>query len=297
MNTKAQPVRRSAAAAAAVALSLGLAACGLGDDEDTLVVCTSIPFHPFEFREGQLDEDEESGEEDRGEVSDIVGFDADMMALLADRTDQDVDWLDVRFESIASSQALNANRCDIAAAALSITEERQAAMGMSDPYFRVDQSLVAPTDSSVNSLEDLDGLQVGVQSGSTGEAYAESVADEYGFTPVSFDNMGQVQQALTAGTVDASFADIVAWSSMIERGGLDLEVKESFETNEYYAFAVQRDNTDLLNEVNAMLAEAFESGEYAEIYERWIGEPYEGGAIDPDADADIDIDDEEDSDE
>ncbi|WP_030155935.1 transporter substrate-binding domain-containing protein [Glycomyces sp. NRRL B-16210] len=256
MNTN---VRRAVAALALIGIGTGAAACSSGDDEATLTVCTNIPFEPFEFqRDGEY-----------------VGFDIDLMHQLAERLDQTVEVVEIDFDSISSGSALNAGTCDIAAAGLSITEERQAAMGMSQAYYRADQALVVAADADAASLDDLDGLRVAVQSGSTGESFAKDNAAEYGYEVVAFESMGDIASALTAGTVDASIADLATWSHMVE-SATDLRLVQTIETEEHYGFAVQKDDTELLDEVNAMLDAAFEDGTYAELYEEWIGEPYTG---------------------
>lgn len=260
MNTYA---RRAAAALALIGTGSAAAACTAdAGDEDTLTVCTNIPFEPFEYRE--------DGE--------YVGFDIDLMNLLAERLDQTVEVVEIQFESISSGEALNAGTCDIAAAGMSITEERQSAMGVSQAYYRADQALVVGPGSTVTDLDGLEGLNVAVQSGSTGEAYAEGIKDQYGFEPIAFESMGDIATAMTAGSgsVAASIADLATWSAMIETSASDLTLVQTIETAEHYGFAVQKDDAELLGEVNAMLDEIFEDGTYAELYEKWIGEPYTG---------------------
>ena len=257
MNTY---IRRAAAALALIGTGLAAAACSPGTGEDdSLTVCTNVPFEPFEYQE--------NGE--------YVGFDIDLMNLLADRLDQTVEIVEIDFDSISSGSALNAGTCDIAAAGISITEERQEAMGMSQAYYRADQALVVPAESDVASLDDLSGLQVAVQSGTTGESYAEENAEQYGFEPVAFETMGDIASALTSGSADASIADLATWNAMIESAP-ELKLVQNIVTEEHYGFAVQKDDKELLEEVNAMLDQAFEDGTYAELYEKWIGEPYTG---------------------
>jgi polar amino acid transport system substrate-binding protein len=259
VNTNA---RRTAAALALIGTGLAATACTSDSGEDeTLTVCTNVPFEPFEYQENGA----------------YVGFDIDLMKLLADRLGQTVEVVEIDFDSIGSGSALNAGTCEIAAAGLTITEERQEAMGMSQAYYRADQALVVRGDSTAASLDDLSGLQVAVQSGTTGEGYANDNAAEYGFEPVAFETMGDIASALTSGSVDASIADLATWTAMVESAP-DLTLVQTIETEEHYGFAVQKDDTELLGEVNAMLDEAFEDGTYAELYEKWIGEPYTGDA-------------------
>jgi polar amino acid transport system substrate-binding protein len=257
VNTNA---RRAAAALALIGTGLAATACSSDSgDDSTLTVCTNVPFEPFEYME--------DGE--------YVGFDMDLMNLLAESLDQTVEVVEIDFDSISSGSALNAGTCDIAAAGLSITEERQSAMGMSEAYYRADQALVVPADSTVATLDDLSGLRVAVQTGSTGEAYANDNASQYGYEPVAFETMGDIASALTAGSVDASIADLATWQDMVADAP-DLALVQTIETEEHYGFAVQKDDTALLDKVNAMLDQAFKDGTYAELYEKWIGEPYTG---------------------
>lgn len=253
-------IARLAAATLALTGSGLAAACSSDSGEDeTLTVCTNVPFVPFESREGD----------------EYVGFDMDLMDLLAERLDQTVEVVEIDFDAIQSGAALNNNTCDIAAAGLSITEERQEAMGMSQAYYRADQALVVGADSAAASIEDLAETRVAVQTGSTGEAYANDNAGQFGYEVVAFETMGDIASALTSGSVDASIADLATWTAMIESAP-DLKLLQTIETEEYYGFAVQKDDTALLEEVNAMLDEAFENGTYEELYLKWIGEPYTG---------------------
>jgi polar amino acid transport system substrate-binding protein len=265
VNTTA---RRAVAALALIGTGLA-AACssgtggGGGDDDGTLTVCTNVPFEPFEFQD------------DDGE---IVGFDVDLMNLLAERLDQTVEIVEIDFDSIQSGSALDAGTCDIAAAGISITPEREEALGLSRPYFRADQAFVTVAGSGVASFDDLDGATVAVQSATTGEAYAESIMEQYGFEVRSFETMGDIVSSLTSGATQASIADLATWTEMIKVAD-NLELAESIETEEYYGFAVQKDDTEMLDEVNAMIDEILADGTYAELYEQWFHEPYTEGDL------------------
>jgi len=259
VNTNA---RRAAAALVLIGTGLAAVACtsDSGDDK-TLTVCTNVPFVPFEYQ-------------DKGEY---VGFDMDLMNLLAKRLDQTVEIVEIDFDSINSGSALNAGTCEIAAAGITITKERQAAMGMSDAYYQANQALVAPVSSKVTSLDDLSGLRVAVQSATTGESYANEHSSELGYEVVSYESMGDIASALSSGGADASIADLATWTGMIKTA-TDLHLVQKIPTDEHYGFAVQKDDADLLKEVNAMLSDAFDDGTYAKLYEQWIGEPYTGAA-------------------
>src|SRR5215216_7131785 len=155
---------------AVVAALLVLAGCG-GDEEPTatpeaggvdlirsgkLVTCTHLPYQPFQFEQGGK----------------IVGFDVDMIDLVAKKLGVKQAIVDTPFEGIQSGEDLNARKCDIAAAAMTITPERQEKIAFSAPYFDANQALLVEKGSGIKSLDDLEGKTLGVQSGTTGKDYA-----------------------------------------------------------------------------------------------------------------------------
>jgi polar amino acid transport system substrate-binding protein len=55
-------------------------------------------------------------------------------------------------------------------------------------------------------------------------------------------------------------------------GKPDLQVVEQIDTGEEYAFAVSKDNPELLEAINTALEELFQDGTYAEIYKKYFPE-------------------------
>ena len=99
-----------------------------------------------------------------------------MVDLVAKKLGVEQEIVDTPFEGIQSGEDLNARKCDIAAAAMTITPEREEKIAFSAPYFDADQALLVKKDSGIKSLEDLQGKTLGVQSGTTGKMYAEENA-------------------------------------------------------------------------------------------------------------------------
>ena len=89
-------------------------------NEGTLTVCSDIPYAPFEFE----DPDAETG---------FSGFDIDLMHEIAHNLDLELEVLVTGFDAIESGTALTADTCDIAASAMTITEEREENLNFSDP--------------------------------------------------------------------------------------------------------------------------------------------------------------------
>lgn len=270
--------------ALAAVLALGVAACPNGgengdengaengaadvDTEDlelinegTLVVCTDVPYPPFEF-------------EDPDAPSGYSGFDIDLVQEIASRLDLELEVVNTGFDPIESGVAMESDQCDLAAAAMTITEEREENINFTDPYFDAEQSLLVPADSDIESLEDFGGRRLGVQSATTGEAYAQDNAPD-DTEIVSFENPGDLFTALGAGEIEGVLQDLPV-NSEHARDNDDVEVIETFDTGESYGFGAKREGKEnLVDAINSTLNEMRDDGTYDEIYNEYFEAPEE----------------------
>ena len=242
------------------ALALVAAACG--DDEGggeydlvadgTLTVCTDAPYPPMEI--------EVDGE--------FTGFDIELMRAIAGELDLDLEVVNIGFDPITSGLAMEAGDCDIAAASITITAEREENIDFTDAYFVADQSLLAKTDSGISSLGDMAGRNLGVQSGTTGEIYANE--NDPGASIISFENPGDLFTALEAGQIEAILQDIVPNAAEALENDT-VAVVETYPTQEEYGFALQEEGKDALREaVNDALETLRGDGTYDSIYDDWF---------------------------
>ena len=251
-----------AVAVSIAALALTAAGCAKDDTstttdsgielvkEGTLSICTHLPYEPFEFTEG-------------GEV---VGFDPDVLKIAADAEGLDTEVVDVAWETITTGEALNTGQCDVAAGAMTITDERAAVMDFTDPYFTATQALMTKTGSGISSLEDLAGKKVAVQDGTTGADYVRENAPK-DTEIVSYEDSSLMQQAVLTGKTDAGVNDNGLLNYFVSQNP-EVEVVTEFETGEEYGFSVKKDgNDDLLSAINDGIA----SDDYDTVYEKWFG--------------------------
>ncbi len=108
----------------------------------------------------------------KGGTDDLpAGFDVEMAKLLvADLCIDPDDTGAVNYEETISDNRepyLQTGRVDLVAASYSITDERRALVGQAGPYFLTGQQVLVPTDSDVESIDDLAGEEVCSASGST----------------------------------------------------------------------------------------------------------------------------------
>ncbi len=231
-------------------------------EDGILTVGSDIPFPPFEFREGD----------------ELTGFDVDLMEEIASRLGLDeVRWVDTSFDTIFTQLA--GGRFDAVASATTITEERSQIVSFTDPYYLAQQALTVNT-AETPDLTSVDGLGSGdvvaVQQGTTGEIWARDNVPE-GVQIRSFPEAPDTYTALEAGNVTAVIFDEPSALSEAQRRE-DLEVVATLDTGERYGFPVDPENEELLEAMNAVLAEMIEDGTYGEIYSAYPDLP-PGGNI------------------
>jgi polar amino acid transport system substrate-binding protein len=260
--------RGSKAAVAAIAAALALAACGDDEtetggtaqssveliNEGEITTCTHLPYQPFQFERGGK----------------IVGFDVDMIDLVAKELGVKQAIVDTPFEGIQSGEDLNARKCDIAAAAMTITPERAEKIAFSAPYFDANQALLVKKGSGIKGLEDLVGKTLGVQSGTTGKMYAEENAPE-GVELKDYEDLALELSSVKSGQVPAAINDIPVLLDYVKKNP-ELEVAAQFETGEQYGFGMKKGTSQELKKVvDRVIEQARSDGTYDRLYEKWFG--------------------------
>ncbi|WP_226829588.1 transporter substrate-binding domain-containing protein [Brevibacterium aurantiacum] len=159
--------RRLTLATVAVGAMLALSACGGGGEsepaatgeggvplvkEGKLTTCTHLSYQPFQF--------EKDGE--------VVGFDVDIVDAVAKKLGVEQEIVNTPFETITTGAAFNQDQCDVAAAAMTITPEREEAIGFSEPYFAANQAVLTKDDKTAKDADALKDFKVGAQAGTTG---------------------------------------------------------------------------------------------------------------------------------
>ena len=226
-----------------------------------LTVCTSLSYKPFQFTEGDQ----------------VVGFDVDLLDLAAAKLGVEQKIIDTPFEGIKSGDATATGKCDAAAAAMSITPEREKVILFSAPYFDANQALVVPTSSDATTLADLKGKRVAGQTGTTGMEYLKANADANGYEIVEYQDFPSQSDSLLTGQVDAAVQDVPVWNQFITDHSGEVKISAQFDTGDKYGVGMKLGNDALKEVIDTSIAEAKADGRYDEIYAKWIGPVPAGG--------------------
>lgn len=226
--------------------------------DKTWVIATDTAFKPFEYTN------------DAGE---FVGIDMDILAAIAENQGFEYEVQVLGWD--ASIAACQAGQADGMIAGASITDERkESGWIFSDGYYDANQSMAVAEGSDITGFDGLEGKSVAVKTASMSATYAESIANEYGFTVTYFEDSPTMYQAVVGGQVAACIDDTPIMASNIKDNGLAMTILDGTGNDPAeYGFAIfSADNQELIDMFNAGLANIKADGTYDEIIAKYLGE-------------------------
>ena len=117
----------------------------------------------------------------------------------------------------------------------------------------------------INSVADLAGKKIGVQAGTTGEAWVMDSVE--GAHVVSFKSGMDAALDLKNRAIDAVVLDELPAKAIVERNP-ELKIihdSEFADNKEAYAIAVKKGNTELLSSINKTIADMKNNGDYEKL--------------------------------
>ncbi|RZI45360.1 substrate-binding periplasmic protein [Candidatus Finniella inopinata] len=224
-----------------------LTACGEEKPASQLVVGTSADYPPFEFyQDGQ-----------------IVGLEVDLIREIAKELDKECVFKDLPFESLIG--ALQTKNIDLAISNITATPERLEKSDFSIPYYRSYAVMIAAKDSAINSVADLTGKTIGVQSGTIYEATVKKdwALKTKDLKVMSLAKVPDLLQAFKAGRIDVLVMGI-SEADRIVKTVLDLKIIPLKETEVVFVIAFPK-GSPLVEPVNKILKKWTDNG----ILKKW----------------------------
>jgi ABC-type amino acid transport/signal transduction systems, periplasmic component/domain len=219
-------------------------------EKKTLIIGTEAGFAPYEYMEG----------------TEVVGVDMDICQAIATAMGAELEIRNMDFDG--ALLAVQQGQIDLAAAGISITEERQQIMDFSDYY--VDSSVVivvntaepAVTESSADALKD---KIVGVQQGNTADLWVSDIEEVQPAEIRRYTKFAQAADDLKNNKIDVIVMDELPALELVSltEGLMIVEGDPLFV--EQYAIAVKKGNQELLDQVNEVIAQLIADGKIDEF--------------------------------
>lgn len=213
-----------------------------------LVMGTNAEFPPYEFYED----------------NDIVGIDVEIAKAIAEKMGMELQIEDMAFDAIIP--AVTSGKADFGAAGMTVTEERQRSVEFTDTYANSNQVAIVKEDSDIAGSADLEGKTIGVQLGTTGDALATELKDA---TVERYNKGLEAVQSLTQGKIDAVVIDQATAQAFVKKTE-GIKILEEKMSEEEYAIAIKKGNTDLVEKMNAAIAELKSEGKIDEIVAKYM---------------------------
>ena len=206
-----------------------------------------------------------------GDDGEFTGFDLELAAEAAKRIGKEIKYQPISWD--AKDMELTSGNIDCIWNGFSI-QGREDKYTWSKPYMKNDQVFVVKSDSSIDSIEDLAGKTVEVQTDSSAEAALKEnneLANTFGKLQTVADyNTGFMD--LEMGGVDAIAMDsVVANYQITKRGGNGFTVLDTPLSSEEYGIGFKLGNETLKNEVQKALEDMKADGTMKTISEKWFG--------------------------
>ena len=210
---------------------------------------TNAAFPPYEFKEGEK----------------FVGIDIEIADAIAKELGTTLEVVDMEFDSIIAS--VQKGEVQVGIAGMTVTDERKEEVNFTHSYATGVQVVIVKADSTIASLEDLEGKKIGTQLGTTGDTYSKGDYGEENVT--SYGKGADAIIALKGGDVDAVIIDNEPAKAFVaENEGL--KILETEYAVEDYAIAVAKENTALLADINKALEKLTADGTIDAIIAKYI---------------------------
>lgn len=235
-----------------LSLTLGIGCSKVNKPEgNELTMGTSADYPPFEFQH-------------RGE---IMGFDVDVAKAITEELGYELKVEDMDFGGIIP--ALKSGRIEFAMAGITATPERSKSIDFSTPYYTPQLAILSRKDAPVNSIEQLPNKKIGVQLGSTMEAFIKEEAKELpGIDVIALGRNPQLVQELKVGRIDGVILEVLQAKAFSEKNS-SLEWQTLPGSQEGFAIAFPK-NSPLTESFNEAIEALKNSGKLEALQEKWL---------------------------
>ncbi|MBR3614703.1 MAG: amino acid ABC transporter substrate-binding protein [Clostridia bacterium] len=224
--------------------------------ENTLVVGLDDSFPPMGFRD---------------ENNEIVGFDIDLAKAVSEELGMDVKFQPISWAS--KEQELSSGNIDCIWNGFAYNEERAVTMTLTDPYIKGENYFILKNGTTLTSQEELEGMKIGVQSGSIQAQDLEKSEFGKSVEIIQYgENLTAFMDLETEG-IDALFCSNIIGNYLITSKNKDYKTipSENITVSSGSVIAFKQGNVELKDKIQNTLVKLNEEGKLDEISNKWFG--------------------------
>ncbi|KEI71106.1 lysine/arginine/ornithine ABC transporter substrate-binding protein [Endozoicomonas elysicola] len=231
---------------------------GMAQAQESIRFGMEATYPPFEFI---------------NEKNELTGFDVELANAICAELDATCEFNNQPFDSLIPG--LKFRRFDAVISGMDITPKRMEQVSFTQPYYENSAIFVAANKSALTGQKDLKGKTVGVQNGSTHQAYLIDKLEAQGVKTRPYDSYQNALLDMTNGRVDAVFADTAVareWLAQQSEGQYETVGEEVKDAN-YFGIGMgiaARKGDPLVEKLNAALAQVKASGVYQQLHTKYF---------------------------
>ncbi|WP_257286220.1 transporter substrate-binding domain-containing protein [Endozoicomonas sp. SESOKO1] len=244
--------------ALASAAFASLSFSGISQAQETIRFGMEATYPPFEFF---------------NEKNELTGFDVELANAICAELDATCEFNNQPFDSLIPG--LKFRRFDAVISGMDITPTRMEQVAFTQPYYENSAIFVAGISNDFKDAKDLIGKTVGVQNGSTHQAYLIDKLEKQGLKTRPYDSYQNALLDMTNGRVDAVFADTAVAREWLDQQGKGQyrTVGEEVKDANYFGIGMgiaARKGDPLVEKLNRALAQVKASGVYQQLHAKYF---------------------------
>jgi len=235
------------------------ALAGCQKNSDKLIVGMELAYPPFETKD---------------DAGDPTGISVDLAKAIGEHIGREVEIVDTAWDGLIPS--LMTGKIDMIISSMTITEKRKEEVNFSDPYANAYLAILANKDSGITGIDDLNqpGRKVAVKTGSTGYLYAQDNLENAEIIALA-DESACVME-VSQGKADGFLYDqLTIYRNNLNNPDTTTAIFIPFQNVEHWGIAINKENTELLAQVNEFLKEFLLDGGFDVLTEKYLKEEKE----------------------
>lgn len=236
-----------------------LAACGGSDtpnasDNEPLIVAMELTYPPFETKD-------ENGEP--------TGLSVDFVKAFGEYVGREIVIENMAWDGLIPS--LQTGKADMVMSSMTITAERAESVDFSNPYANALLALLTNKDSDIKSIDDMnvEGRKIAVKTGSTGYFYAQNNLPNAEIIALPDESacVMEVSQGKADGFIYDQLTIYRNWQNNLDTTNA---VFIPFQEADLWGIAVQKGNTELLEQLNEFIDKYTTEGGFDELTDKYL---------------------------
>ncbi|MGX5716968.1 ABC transporter substrate-binding protein [Arthrobacter sp. MAHUQ-56] len=195
----------------------------------------------------------------------FTGYDNELLRAIGDKLGLKVEFASTDFSALLSQVANK--QFDVGSSSISTTDARRKTVGFTNGYDFGYMAVVTKNDAKVTGFADLkEGVRIGVVQGTVQDDY---VTNTLGLEPVRFPDYNTVYGNVKNGQIDAWVAPSQQATGQVKEGDNTKIAEKVVNTQNFTAYAVNKDNQALIDALNSGLDAVIADGTWTKLTAEW----------------------------